>query len=951
MDSSLLQAQSELLRQLDHVHPQQMLGTWKPPEQVTEKPVVNGIHSSYPDQTMLRSNDGTFQRWYDVMSHSHLPEEIKTNQRNLLFNNKRFALQMMSMRGYVPPYLVAERDDERDHKEMVPADLERLGGCFACYGQENDVMVKLGPREKTFLFIERPGNWLTRRVELNEPACNVWWMTEHKSEGERDADARILVQTHRGLHVLGVLNRQMSPRKATEKRPTGWNECCSPSKEGAPLSLIKSFRLIHRDGKSIEGEEYDEAKKCGVYHVSSFSFASVQRQFPSQPEEEEPAAHQEWFVSPVNSSKTKLFLQPPRSNQLVYLECGTQGDCPCVLRGVCSLQMKGVTSFVEDPSCREGEMGALAFHKAGFLLAWRHDRRTQEFSSPALMSHPMVLPPHEDPACPRGDDGLRLLHMRQNERGEGTYYFTRGDEQHTHLWRSVRSFPAPGTDGNEKGSPKDAEGSNNGFWSANGSKRRKLAHLSSVREEEQRRNRAVQKIRYLWENHRSLDRIKNDPFLLPELLVNAMSWETLWHKFPSPYTRKVAGPYRQLLRVEPVGLSERFLQLKCTYRGNSSEFEKTPYFPLDVHTWEECCVRLLQKVRSAEAILKEPLSEDTGLFFAAWRHLFGNPEVGKQLMEWVREVGPPPQERFDQNLSEERPCDPATFVQEAVWKPESFRLCMCLHVYLSERFYSSTRYRPDPLRWEGLESFHPSVWKMVWGEPAYAHLRRFYEEGERTVFGPLLALSDIAANVKSEKRYQDETSECKMSENEEWLHRHKSSLTKVFRTVVKTKAECWTRMSMLLDQEQKVVDACVPDSVRDLCSEMDERILEYLYQADHVQWKKDFSTHWHKGLCNATWIFQGGECPTRSLAEMYGVDREKTNGFHDSFPSTAPGTKVQRLHDWKQGRLGTGMFLDEWYAYFVETLPEECLVHCGHMGLLFRTFTFLRLTGGGTVLF
>jgi len=173
---------------------------------------------------------------------------------------------------------------------------------------------------------------------------------------------------------------------------------------------------------------------------------------------------------------------------------------------------------------------------------------------------------------------------------------------------------------------------------------------------------------------------------------------------------------------------------------------------------------------------------------------------------------------------------------------------------------------------------------------------------------------------------------------------------RVFDAVVTTKAQCWRKMTMHVDQTESLFTTLLPKEIRQLCEEMDLRMYYFLcYGNDPVS--PPFPQEWQDLLAFV---------PSPSCAEVDDLgsetwreesetkreqnQEEREQSLVMSFGKSSD-RQAQMVSDWKQGKLHTGTFLDEWYAFFVDTLPVECLTHHRRLGQLFPTFTHLRLMG------
>mmetsp|Transcript_39718 Transcript_39718/g.102241 ORF Transcript_39718/g.102241 Transcript_39718/m.102241 type:complete len:882 (-) Transcript_39718:90-2735(-) len=729
-------------------------------------------------------------------------------------------------------------------------------------------------------------------IELHEPVERVWWIY-----GTEDHQANLGVQTATGIHILIVDNhdRDIYPR------PKGGTEAGTSvhgyESTAGPASLVRSYRW--------DENELDMKGPFDVYHVSSLLFAAIDAAFPSYKDEEEPMRHTHWIIRFPCSSKMELFLQPPKSNRMVHVRCVVDPAYTYVFQPQSCLQMKGVRHFwCTDKDQETSHFVLFAFHQEGFLLSWTfaEDAPAQHVPFPVLVSQPLF------PAL--DGDHLRVQFVEMEDL-QTVVYYTRDREHHTHLWMSVLTYDLPQATNPKPRSRKK--------------QKRLLPHPG-----EQQITQYVQAIR---SRIRDLPRatyessLETTLFLLPELLQNAASWKHLQERSPSPYTQNAFEPHRQFLQA---------------FRAVATSAMHGPV-PLDeimtaadAKAWFEGAQRFLQDVRVHEDLWKVPKQEedDLGLSFMASKllRLDGDCRARDTLVEWVQQV----HTRSSEDTS-------ASFT--------TFRLCMAVMLDVYDACPSETKEGEFP--WKILERFDPMVWKLLLGDVASVHMTSFMETTLVSGMRPLVRCLDTmwksVTKVAALLHPQWGEPCYPPTDMLDVLKQHNKCFTRVFRAVVETKAECWKHMGMYLDQDETMFMKLIPINIRLMCREMDLRTYYFLYYGNknppfqpskewwelfafvppspHVR-EKYFDNAWEKKL------------ERRKETMEFEHARSLARAFRESSDDCAH-IKMR----WKQGKLYTGSILDEWYAFFVDTLPVECLTHHRRLGQLFPTFTHLRLMG------
>jgi len=439
--------------------------------------------------------------------------------------------------------------------------------------------------------------------------------------------------------------------------------------------------------------------------------------------------------------------------------------------------------------------------------------------------------------------------------------------------------------------------------------------------------------------------------LLPELLQNAIAWKLVHTQSPTPYTQEAYQPYRQLLEAFGAGLTDAGLTDAGLTDAGLTDAGLTDAGLTDAgeRLWFENALRFLQDVRSPRTLLRTSIQEDDdlGLSFVAWEpfHLDPNRPALKALVEWVEQTGVvPPKEGSEGKESDAERFDRVSSA--------SFRLCMWLTLDLDHAHRGYKRCGPP---WEQLHRLDPVVWQLVLGDRAYAHMKYFFEHaflpGIQALSTCIQTMLDPIVQVT--KRLQVKTDGRIILPNDllRGLKENMECCKHVFEAVVTTKAECWKRMTMYLDQGEHIFTALLPNELRKLCEEIDLRMYYFLCYGDETispplskEWKDLFAL---VPLPSCAEVDDLGPDDTQDLEfERTREQKEKEREQSLVMCFGEPSDRQDRMvSDWKQGKLGTGTFLDGWYAFFVETLPVECLAQRRRLGHLFPTFTHLRLMG------
>jgi len=956
MDLTRRQAHLNVLRQLSGVRSRRMLGEWTEPVCLNQQPVKNGIHSCFPE-AMVVTTDGQFLDWGSFASMpfwnvkppffvpkcplqplsasfdlcSNLKHRVRKQEPDPQFHGFR------NGEGFEPGWNVGHSDARGNYRAFSNEE-----------GDDEPYVVRIHLTNRNTLVIQRQANQHPLgTIELHEPVERVWWL-----HGPKDQEANLGVQTATGIHVLGIFNKFQHNSTKTQKNIKGYAACVS-STDHAPSSLIRSEKW--------DDKEHTTNGPFSVRYLSSLSFATVDVAFPSrteeeeeEEEEEEAVTHDNWIMFFAGTSKRDLLLQPPRSNRLIYVECVRDRECTYAARVVDGLQMKGVRQYWCQHNIGYGGkcIYVFALHRTGYLLTWRFDSQTNRFQAPVLVSQPCV-PEHTE------HDKQTHLHVQyvKTQGAQTIVYYTRSDQQHVHLWTSTLTYPKIEAD-NCEGQGETAP-----------NKKQKCFSSVSSPPSAHRTTQRIEKIRSMFHAFPRVTHglfLDHLLFLLPELLQNAVAWKYVYTQSPTPSTHEAYQPYCQFLGVFDTVLTDvvrdngRFPTVTVPAGGIMREPEE--------QLWFENALQFLQDVRSPRALLRKNVREDDdlGLSFVAWKpfRLGQNNPTLKALVEWVEQSGiAPPRESDEEECDEDDSDEDDDSDKEEEIKKEKekckrlsctlSRLCMRLVLDLDCEYLQWKRFDTP---WEPLNRCHPVVWQMVLGDMAYVHMKHFFEK----VFAPgTHALSTCIqtmthANLRAAKSLQNEGNGRNIVPGDllRDVKENMECCEKVFRAVVRTKAECWIDMTMYADQDENLFTALFPKELRQLCEEIDLRMYYFLCYGDHGE-GTPFSEAWQDLLVSVPlpscaeeedlkWEDDGWQTEWEDQQEQ--KQKERQYSLVSSFKNPSDQER-QILSDWKKGKLGTGTFLDEWYDFFRQVLPVECLMRRHRLGRLFPTFTHLYLMG------
>eukprot|EP00297_Palpitomonas_bilix_P000751 CAMPEP_0113885710 /NCGR_PEP_ID=MMETSP0780_2-20120614/11080_1 /TAXON_ID=652834 /ORGANISM="Palpitomonas bilix" /LENGTH=893 /DNA_ID=CAMNT_0000873703 /DNA_START=165 /DNA_END=2843 /DNA_ORIENTATION=- /assembly_acc=CAM_ASM_000599 len=885
-----------------------MTGIWASPVLITQSPISGGIRSCYP-QRLILSNDGECWDWgpTDSLSPSLRPPYV-VKKKPLLHD-------MFLFRDFKHGERAKSRNPNSKSKRFN--DYAHVGHSSLLEMDEANFVVRICSHSKTTLRIHRQGNnRIIGTIQLTEPAERVWWR-----DGDRDLECNLAVQTRRGIHLLvmdgteDIDGTQVSKKKKTVHEGEADSRCSafsSPDEMDPPL--------IHSWKWKEDLDEEDLEGKHNVREVSFLSFESIQSRFPDHEEEAEVTSREEWGILFQDNKKSILYVQPPRSNRLIRIECSRdERRRDYTFLAVCSLQIKGVSHFW----CDREHGCVFALHSRGFLLSWTFNNEDRRMGVPLLCSHQLITDDDEEEQQPHPTNGerFRLLYVSRRKQLYETVYYTRYDQDHSQLWKAIRVFPPANLLSKTEGSVGKNHPTRNKHRNARkhekGSQTRKEKEENEDKEERRKSelkesmrhtrgegeeteiaelslrqtfSSEVSHIRYLCQE------IQPDAYwfpLLPDLVQCAMSWKRLCDDDSlSPRLRRESELYKRFLWVQKKREKEKEREKDYTTSGDDVQGQ------FCCQEWYEACVSLLQNVRFSRDLLAKPISADLGIFFAIWKHLvnYEEPTV-TELVNWTKKVGMP----FSPGLEEDFVPNPETFVQEALWKPESFRLCLRFHIDLRERW---NWVHPSTVgMWKGLENMHTSVWQTLMGNVPFVHLQRFYLEGVCPSVLPLQKISilsrDIKQWVKDPPRKwweynEEEDAKKELENNFSFLQENEKGLKRVFESVIETKAEFWKSMSLYLDQEEEVVDAFLPGSVKTLCHKIDRHIHCYLQKGNTHQ---TFSTEWIRILENvpkpSTTSYINPDCdPDYTLGYI-----TKKPSLRFSFPPSTE-EEIQLRFDW-----------------------------------------------------